>query len=518
MKLPNALLCLAAVPVLAWGTESLVESRAYYSTNPSDAVGRTATINIDGQFDDWTEDMIIATCGANDMATAFKGSHENCVLDCYALYAAWDDNNLYMAWQMCNSGDTWAREGDGPLTDYGRIGDVPLILAISVDPTSRGMNGMLQNGNFIWGDNSSNGVKFTSHVDHLFFMSGKAGQGTPAMFTRVDDYGNTNYDAGCTTFSNAGIAYAMKEGFHPSHYWRQRTTAEWLSPTELVSDPSIINNIYDAENYDNLMEQPIDGLKTHDFSYDSFYEIKIPLRALGITREWLENNGIGARLVATRGESGIDCIPFDPSMVDNTFGEYGKDESTTHEKDDIDEITYDLASVAKIRDLSHIDPLPDPEPDPEPDDPTDGDYVVYFKDNVTPAWTSVKTWIWDAGNGNKNYTGGSWPGAAMTATTYDDTTGYWVYSFSTEDSLSQPMIIFNNGGSEQTGDLVFYNYGIYDRTGKIGTAKSGVQSAYANDAMAPVEYYSLQGIRISEPAAGQLVIRRQGSKVVKIKL
>ena len=34
---------------------------------------------------------------------------------------------------------------------------------------------------------------------------------------------------------------------------------------------------------------------------------------------------------------------------------------------------------------------------------------------------------------------------------------------------------------------------------------------------APTEYYNLQGIRVSEPAAGGIYIRRQGSKVSKIK-
>ncbi|MDE6271170.1 MAG: hypothetical protein K2M12_10015 [Muribaculaceae bacterium] len=37
-----------------------------------------------------------------------------------------------------------------------------------------------------------------------------------------------------------------------------------------------------------------------------------------------------------------------------------------------------------------------------------------------------------------------------------------------------------------------------------------------NDSNAPVEYYNIQGIRINEPAAGQLVIRRQGKNVSKV--
>lgn len=38
----------------------------------------------------------------------------------------------------------------------------------------------------------------------------------------------------------------------------------------------------------------------------------------------------------------------------------------------------------------------------------------------------------------------------------------------------------------------------------------------ATDENAPVEYFNLQGVRIAEPAAGQIVIRRQGTNVSKV--
>lgn len=342
------MLCLGAIGAQA---ADPVETRAHYSTNPGGAVGRAATITIDGEFNDWTDDMIIATCGANDMATAFKGSHENCVLDLYCVYAAWDDTNLYIAWQMCNTGDVWARPGDGPLTDAGRIGDVPLIVALSVDPSSTCMNGHVKDGRFIWMEQTS-GITYQSHVDHLLFMSGKPGNGDPAMFVSVDNEGNSSYESGkgFKSFRDLGISYKMKEGFAPSHLWRQNKTAEWSSPTDLVSDPSVVNSIYDADNYDNLREGTPSGLKKHDYKFDSFYEINIPLSALGITRRELESTGIGCRVIATRGESALDCCPWDPAMMDNALGEYGKDNSTTHEKDDVDTITYATASVGHLRD------------------------------------------------------------------------------------------------------------------------------------------------------------------------
>lgn len=46
--------------------------------------------------------------------------------------------------------------------------------------------------------------------------------------------------------------------------------------------------------------------------------------------------------------------------------------------------------------------------------------------------------------------------------------------------------------------------------------QDGIDAVALDDADAPVEYFNLQGIRISEPVAGSVVIRRQGSKVEKV--
>lgn len=45
---------------------------------------------------------------------------------------------------------------------------------------------------------------------------------------------------------------------------------------------------------------------------------------------------------------------------------------------------------------------------------------------------------------------------------------------------------------------------------------AGVGNITVADDEAPVEYYNLQGIRIDNPAAGQLVIRRQGARTAKV--
>lgn len=304
----------------------------YYATNPNNQAGARKTITIDGSFSDWSEDMLIAQGAAWDVANHYKGGHENCVLDTYSLYSAWDNDNLYVAWQMVNTTDTWAREGDGPLSDGGRVLDVPLILALSVDPSSTSMSALNTEGGAIWG--KLNTIKFDTHVDHLLYMSGKVGLGDPAMFTAVDAQGNTNYKEGCHLFKSSGIEYKMAEG-------NMCSSIMGLNYSEDTSD------VYD-NNADWVDYKTFKGSSgAHNTKYDSFYEIKIPLSLLGIDASYIENNGIGAMLVATRGESALDCIPFDDTMLDNALGDYSSDSSTSHEKDDVDVITSELARIGK---------------------------------------------------------------------------------------------------------------------------------------------------------------------------
>lgn len=305
---------------------------SYYATNPNGKTGGQKTITIDGDASDWTEDMLIAQGAAWDVANHYKGGHENCVLDTYALYASWDNSNLYVGWQMVNTTDTWAREGDGPLSDGGRVLDVPLILALSVDPTSTSMSNKNSSGGPIWGQKM--GLTFDTHVDHLLYMSGKPGLGDPAMFTAVDANGNTDYGTGCHLFKSSGIEYKMAETNICSNIYGLNYSED---PADVYSD--------DADWVDYKTFKGSSG--THNTKYDSFYEIKIPLSQLGIDANYIQQNGIGAMLIATRGESGLDCIPFDDTMLDNATGEYASDSSTSHEKDDVDVITSEFARIGK---------------------------------------------------------------------------------------------------------------------------------------------------------------------------
>ena len=309
---------------------------SYYATNPDGKTGVQKTITIDGDASDWSEDMLIAQGAAWDVANHWKGGHENCVLDTTALFATWDNNNLYLGWQMVNTTDTWSREGDGPLSDGGRVLDVPLIVALSVDPSSTSMSNKIAGGNAIWSNNGTPGVTFDTHVDHLLYMSGKAGLGEPALFKAINASGDTDYTqgSGCFGFSQNGIQYKMAE----------TNICSKIMGLDYSEDPADVYS-EDARWVDYKTFKGSQG--THNTKYDSFYEIKIPLSVLGIDANYIQTNGIGAMVVATRGESGLDCIPFDDTMLDNATGDYGNDPSTSHEKDDQDVITVPFARIGK---------------------------------------------------------------------------------------------------------------------------------------------------------------------------
>jgi hypothetical protein len=150
--------------------------------------------------------------------------------------------------------------------------------------------------------------------------------------------------------------------------------------------------------------------------------------------------------------------------------------------------------------------------DPEtPDTPTtSGPYTAYF-DNSTSNWPKVCAYVWDAGNGNKEMLG-SWPGSAIT---FDSESGY--YKVTVSETMTTPMIIFNNGSGTQTADLSWINNGCYNANGYIKTIMpedSGIENIFPDD-NSPIEYYNMQGIRVTKPQKG-LYLKKQGSKITKI--
>lgn len=323
-----ALLLISTAVVAAVSAGAAETLASVYQTNPNGQYGKQATITIDGSVNDWSEDMMIARGAAWDCPNHWKGAHENSLADCYALFAAYDSSNLYIGMQFVNTTDTWQRPGDASLMDGGKMGEIPIVLGLSVDPSSTGMTGKLSAGGGIWGVAST----FQTHVDHLFFMSAKVGTGTPAMFT-CDSTGGSNYTNLCTPFSSAGISYKKADTNICSEIWGLNYSEE---PSDVFDD-----------NADWVDYKTFTGSQgKHDISYDTFYEMAIPFSALGTTASYVANNGIGAIFFGTRGESMMDCVPFDGvSMLDNAKLEYRAGDNTSKEKEDDDLITVSLARI-----------------------------------------------------------------------------------------------------------------------------------------------------------------------------
>ena len=306
-----------------------------YSTNAT-GVGQYKTIN---SFSDWTEDMIIAQGVANDDARIFRGSHEGPVYDTYALYGAWDDDNLYLMWQFVNVTDVVDPAQGYPISDNGKPwnGDIPQILAFSIDPSKSGngaikstdsKTGTVNYDDNIWGIR----VNYETSVDTLMYFSSKPGVGQPAIF-KVEDDSYFSYD-NCVGFKNAGVTYEYQDGFLGDTMMGIKSNG-WAgyTPDDLFSSSS---------NWVNMLNEG------HDTKQDTMYSMTIPLESLGIDREYIENNGIGVMHISTFGQSGTASIPYDKSMLDVATEEYGPDASTSAEKEDYDVITTSLARIGKL--------------------------------------------------------------------------------------------------------------------------------------------------------------------------
>ena len=98
--------------------------------------------------------------------------------------------------------------------------------------------------------------------------------------------------------------------------------------------------------------------------------------------------------------------------------------------------------------------------------------------------TNVKTWVWDKGNNNKNYTGGTWPGQAMT-----NNNGTWEFTFTTTDVLIEPMVIFS-GDQGQTGDLVLQNGAYYNDTEVVDPSQVHTVYFINNEGWGTVNVYA----------------------------
>ena len=332
-------------------SSSAASSNSKYSTNPGGNVGANKTIK---SASDFTEDTLIAKGIANDDPAAFKGTHEAPKFDLYALYAAWDNENMYIGIQYTNVIDVVDPAQEAPQGGRGKPNgadaDIPQMLLFDLksgDYTDGSTNSAKQST--VWNTNITFGGD--TKVDKVIMYSPKEGIDNYAVFPVTN--GKIDYDNAISYGYQAalpGASIKWEDGFFCSTMYGIKANGyEGYKPADIEGS---------SGNW-------VDFLTTnHSKTQDTFCIITMPLKYLGVSASDISSKGIGLMAVATYGESGIGCLPHDTVMLDNATEPYDKDDSTSGEKCDADQITVPLASVGKS---SGVTPTPKPTPTPDPD-------------------------------------------------------------------------------------------------------------------------------------------------------
>lgn len=342
----------------------------YYATNPELQLGKNKTITVDGDVSDWDSSMIIAQGVANDDPRVYMPSamHEQ-PWDAYALYAAWDNDNLYFMWEMANTSYIISPEDNFAASNEARPwrNSIPMYLALSIDPSKQapgkavGTNkdGSTYTNPFVWGCDGGvakdGGTSFTTHVDTLIAMDSNNSNGGASIFKadKLDSDGTYmfNYDSRVPIGVRSFQAQDNQNGFKIKY--ANGTASDTLYGINSPKGSRILGDNTDMNaNWADFFDL---GYKD---SYGFIYEVAIPFSTLGIDKDYIETNGIGAMQILTYGTSGMDTLPHDPSMLDNADVEYSYDPSTSHEKEDVDNITVPLARVGALLDDTVINYAP----------------------------------------------------------------------------------------------------------------------------------------------------------------
>ena len=112
-------------------------------------------------------------------------------------------------------------------------------------------------------------------------------------------------------------------------------------------------------------------------------------------------------------------------------------------------------------------------------------------------WSQVVCWAW---NNTDNFTGGNWPGVACTKIgVKKNGLDVWMWKYDGDLTTAPTMIIFNNGGGQQTKDLEFENGAVYNLAGKTNESVStGINQVGSKKAPAKLKIYSINGVKVAE--------------------
>ncbi|MGO5288738.1 Ig-like domain-containing protein [Pseudoscardovia suis] len=322
-----------------------------YQTNPTK--GAKKTITIDGDISDWNSTMKIAQGAANDDPRVYRENSmwEN-PIDLYALYGAWDDNNLYLMWEYTNVQDAVDPSDDYPLSQgvlYKTQNLAQWIAVNTGDSSSKIGNGAgLQTGGTIW----DNGLTFTEPLNRLIEMSTNGSNG-PFVYGGDSTGLNSNamYGPGVNATTNtqkSGIT--MKYGLGIKESTVMGIDGGWGpngNPARTVGDVSS-----DSSNWVDF------NTKGHSSStMDFHYEMAIPLSELGLSAGDIDKNGVSVMVLGTMGLSAMDSLPYDTAMNDNADQPDTKSQAlNSYEKSDKDEMSAKFACVGSCPNEVTVDP------------------------------------------------------------------------------------------------------------------------------------------------------------------
>jgi len=285
------------------GTNTPSGSFKPYTTNPTFGQYRSGGIAIDGANTggEWTTNMLIALDMANDDPRSLGSNwtmHE-APIDMTHLWACWDDNNLYVAWQLVDITDKIDPDNAGSAGGGKVSNNQGLLLWAVLDTKSGGSSSDMWAKSNTWSGANTPDMQLYMNGNFYSAYMGRAVGGTytvPEGGATTDDY---------KTFDSWGIAKGKGDAYvGGAQLWGvgdadNRTAA-------------------DAPNRDFIAEG-------HSTARDSFYEFKIPFNVIGITKAQLESTGIG--IMAGGGSlSSMDTIPNDAATL-NTSGVAGDNSS-----------------------------------------------------------------------------------------------------------------------------------------------------------------------------------------------
>lgn len=301
----------------------------YYKVNHI-GYGTERTVNVSGHpasnaLSNWSANDMIAQGVARDVCQAFKGLHERPIVDSYAIYASYDNDNLYLGVQFVYM--VWDAGGEKQQPEQSKPYNMDghMFWAFDIDP-DKSFDGYINGTGPIWNEKQK-GAKFNNGVDAVLMCSTKPGVGTPGLFFPTPD-GHASYDAAYCKSLPTGF-YGYTDGLLSSidHIWG----------LPFGSEPEALKG---NDGFVDLKGEIAESAHT-------FYEFKIPLSTLGVTKDYIKNNGIGVMYIDKYGTSPVGGTPYDPSYFDNAKDEYSYGDNTSKEKEDEDIITYKPARVGK---------------------------------------------------------------------------------------------------------------------------------------------------------------------------